>query len=257
MGEKNKSLGESMTWEMLVRSNNLNGPDLMWLRGQTAMLTETLFIWLCPGLEREVLPRLPHWPIALFHSAWGGCFRKKLVKQNSTKQFKSTFLNSFVKDKEETPRESLDLPPRQRHHCWIEPISCGPLTPDLPLGLCGAEGRSPHVVTACELLTSHWSPPLSLQDTLPPTSAISFFPSLGKFDNSLSSRPPRHWWDTMISLPSRPEACTVGCYDGSNHNLAGNLCLITGSGQYILLIINTVEGVLIPSLSLKLMWDLL
>lgn len=27
-GEKNKSLGEPMTREMLVRSNNLNGPDL-------------------------------------------------------------------------------------------------------------------------------------------------------------------------------------------------------------------------------------
>lgn len=68
--------------------------------------------------------------------------------------------------------------------------SCGPLTSDLPLGLCGAKGRSPHVVTACELLTSPWSPPLSLQDAVPPTTATSFFASLGKFNNSLSSRPP-------------------------------------------------------------------
>lgn len=164
-----------------------------------------------------------------------------------------------VKGKAKAPGQSLDLPLYQRHYCWMEYISRVLLTSDLPLGLCGAEGRSPHVVTACELLTSHWSPPLSLQDALPPTSAtsFSFFASLGKFDNSLSSRPPRHWWDTIISLCSCPEACTMGCYDGFNHNLAGNLCLITGSGLYILLIINTMAGALIPPLCLKLMWVLL
>lgn len=140
-------------------------------------------------------------------------------------------------------------PPRQQHNCCIEHTSRGPLTPDLPLGLLGVKGRSAHVVTACELLISHKSPPLSLQDAVPPTSATSFFASLGKLGNSLSSRPPCHWWDTIISLSSRPEAGTVGCYDGSYHILAGNLCLITGSGLYIFLIINTVAGVLIPSLT--------
>ena len=81
--------------------------------------------------------------------------------------------------------------------------------------------------------------------------------SLPLWGNSIIASPavpPRHWWDTIISQSSRPEACTVGCYDGSNHNLAGNLCLITGSGLYILLIINTVAGVLIPPLRLKLIW---
>lgn len=160
-------------------------------------------------------------------------------------------------ERQRAPRQSRDLPPCWQHCCWTEPISCGPLTSDLPLGLCGAEGRSIHVVTACELLTSHWSPPLSLQDAAPPISATSFFASLGKFNNSLSGRPLRRWWDTIISISSHPKACTVGCYyDGSNCNLAGNLCLITGSGLYFLLIINRVAGVLISPFSLKLMSEL-
>lgn len=57
MGEKNKSVGESMTWEMLVRSNNQNGSDLKWLRGQTAMLMETLFIWLCQRIKERSTPQ--------------------------------------------------------------------------------------------------------------------------------------------------------------------------------------------------------
>lgn len=101
----------------------------------------------------------------------------------------------------------------------MEPISSGPVTSDLPLGACGAERRSPRVVTACVLLTSHWSPPLSLQNTMPPTSATLFSASLGKFGNSLSSRPRHHWWDTIMSLSSWPEACSVGCFDGPKPQL--------------------------------------
>lgn len=249
-----------MTWEMLVRSNNLNGPDLKWLRGQTAMLTEILFIWLCPGIRVGGVSWLPHEPIMLSHWAFGGVVGggggisvRSWWHKTGWNSLKMSFENCT---KETKPKHfSTTLIFLFAYNTAVEQsnISCGPLTSDLPLGLCGVEGRSPRVVTACELLTSHWSPPLSLQDAMPPTSATSFFASLGKLGNSLYSRPPRHWWGTIISLHSHPEACTVGCYDGSNHNLTGNLCLITGSGLYILLIINTVAGVLIPPLGLKLM----
>ena len=128
----------------------------------------------------------------------------------------------------------------------MEHISCGPLTPDLPLGVRGAEGRSPHVVTACVLLTSHWFSPPFLEDAVPPTSYSSFFVSLGKFVNGLSRCPHHYCWSTIISLSAHPQARTVGRYKSSKRNLPWNLYLITGSGLYFLLIINMVAGVLIP-----------
>lgn len=90
-------------------------------------------------------------------------------------------------------------------------------------------------------------PPLSLQDTVPPTSATSFFVSLGKFGNSLSSRPSYYWWDAIISLSSHPEVSMVVYDDGSDLIMVGNLCLVSGSGLYIFLIINMVAGVFINS----------
>lgn len=171
-----------------------------------------------------------------------------MVKESLTKYFTDLLLNW---GKRQGKRTFTWFAYCKWHHCWMQCISSGPLTCDLPLGPRGAERRSPRVVTACALVTSHRSPPLSLQNTMPPTSATLFSVSLGKFSNSLSSRPRHYWWDTIMSLSSRPEACSVGCFDGSNHNLAGNLCLITGSGPYILLIINMVAGVLIPTLKVS------
>ncbi len=59
MRKKNKSVGESVTWEMRVRSNNLNVLDLRWRWGEGVYADSQwrgrrVFIWLCPGLKAEL-----------------------------------------------------------------------------------------------------------------------------------------------------------------------------------------------------------
>lgn len=187
----------SLWHETLVRSNNLNGFNLKWLLGQTATLwwRDYLFEFV-KRLEGKVVPKLPHvWITVLLNNGWISVMIG--VKAKLSKRVKKSPLNwgkrqTKCKQTETWWASFLWL------YCWIEP--CGPLTPDLPLGVCEAKGRSRHVATACVLLISCLSPPHLLQDALPPTIATSFFKSLGKFGNGPSSRPRRYSWRIIISL---------------------------------------------------------
>lgn len=94
----------------------------------------------------------------------------------------------------------------------MEHISRGPLTSDLPGGntRCRGEERA-HVVTACELLASHRSPPLSLQEAAPPVSATLFPPPL--WGNSITASPAPFSppsLDGTISVSSHVDACNSG-----------------------------------------------